>query len=146
MSENTNPSYKGKIYDLDEAARNKILLLDDDFAFADLTRMLLEQQGYEVELAADGVQGIKKIMDNDYAAILCDILMPNLAGDMFYKAVERVKPQLCRRFIFMTGLKGDRKIEEFIQKVRAMILWKPFRSDDLFQTLHAMEAKTAGAS
>jgi CheY-like chemotaxis protein len=150
MSESTKPPYGEKTHDLDQvarwAARKKILLLDDDFAFADLTRMLLEENGYEVELAADGVQGIKKIMVSDYSAILCDMLMPNLAGDMFYTAVERVKPYLCPRFIFVTGLRGDRKIDDFIRKVRGVILWKPFQSHVLFEAIKAVEVKIGGAS
>ena len=53
-------------------------------------------------------------MVSDYSVILCDMVMPNLAGDMFYVAVERVKPHLCRRIVFVTGHQGDRKVDEFI--------------------------------
>jgi CheY-like chemotaxis protein len=150
MSESTHSPHGEKTHDLDQAvrwaARKKVLVLDDNFEFADSTRMHLERNGYEVELAADGVQGIKKIMVSDYSAILCDMLMPNLAGDMFYAAVERVKPHLCPRIIFMTGHKGNRKVDEFIRKVRGLILWKPFQPHVLFETLQAVEAKTGGAS
>ena len=97
MSDNCiSPPYGEKTHDLDQvarwAARKKVLIVDDDFAFADLTRMYLEENGYEVELAGDGVQGIKKIMVSDYSVILCNMVMPNLAGDMFYTAVQRVNP------------------------------------------------------
>jgi two-component system, cell cycle sensor histidine kinase and response regulator CckA len=150
MSENTQPPYGEKTHDLDKvarwAARKKVLILDDDFAFSDAIRQLLETQGYEVELAADGVQGIKKIMVSDYSVILCDMVMPNLAGDMFYTAVERVKPNLCRRIVFVTGHRGERKVEEFIRKVRGLILWKPFKSHILFETIQAVEKKADAAS
>jgi CheY-like chemotaxis protein len=138
-----------KIYDLDQAARmaarKKVLILDDDLVFADVTRLLLETNGYEVDLAADGVQGIKKIMDNEYGVILCDMIMPNLAGDMFYVAVERVKPHLCRRIVFVTGHHGDRKVDEFIRKVRGLVLWKPFQSHVLIETIQALEKRTGEA-
>jgi len=147
MSGNANAPYGEKTHDLDRvvrwAARKKVLILDDDFSFSDMIRVLLEQNGYEVELAADGVQGIKKIMVNDYSVILCDMVMPNLAGDMFYTAVERVKPHLCRRMVFVTGHKGDRKVEEFIRKVRGLILWKPFQPHILMETIQAVERKSA---
>ena len=117
------------------APRKKLLILDDDATLADLTRMILEENGYEVETASDGVQGIKKILAGDYSIILCDMVMPNLAGDMFYAAVERVKPHICRRFLFMTGHGGDRKIDEFIRKVRGLILWKPFQSHVLMEAI-----------
>jgi two-component system NtrC family sensor kinase len=145
MSDSTKPPYGEKTHDLDHmvrwAARKKVLILDDDFAFADMTRMILEQHGYEVELAADGVQGIKKIMVNDYSVILCDMIMPHLAGEMFYTAIERVKPHLCRRLVFVTGHQGDRKVNEFIRKVRGLVLWKPFQTHVLLETMQAVEKK-----
>ena len=128
--------------DAEPAPRRKLLLLDDDLALADSTRMILEKNGYEVNTAADGVQGIKKILASDYSIILCDMVMPNLAGDMFYTAVERVKPHLCKRFLFMTGHGGDRKIDEFIRKVRGLILWKPFQSHILMESIQAVEQKS----
>jgi CheY-like chemotaxis protein len=136
-----------KTHDLDQvaswAARKKILLLDDNSDFADMTRLQLQEKGYEVDLAADGVQGIKKIMVHDYSVILCDMVMPNLAGDMFYLAVERVKPYLCKRFVFMTGHQGDRKVDEFIRKVRGLLIWKPFQIHVLMETIQAVEMKAA---
>jgi len=126
----------------DPAPRRKILILDDDLTLLDLTRLILEKNGYEVDTVSDGVQGIKKILAGDYLVILCDMVMPNLAGDMFYLAVERVKPHLCKRFLFMTGHGGDRKIDEFIRKVRGLILWKPFQSHVLLESIKAVEQKS----
>jgi CheY-like chemotaxis protein len=143
-----SPPYGERTHDLDQvarwAARRKVLIVDDDFSFSDLTRMYLEENGYQVDMAGDGVQGIKKIMVSDYSVILCDMVMPNLAGDMFYTAVERVKPHLCRRIVFVTGHQGDRKVDEFIRKVRGLLLWKPFQLHVLIETMQAVEKKAAG--
>ena len=106
-----------------------------------MTRLQLQEHGYEVDWVADGVQGIKKIIVNDYSVILCDMVMPHLAGDMFYLAVERVKPHLCKRFVFMTGHQGNRKVDEFIRKVRGLLLWKPFQAHVLLETIQAAESK-----
>jgi CheY-like chemotaxis protein len=139
------PPLVEKIHDLDSvaepASRKKILLVDDDAALAELTRIILEEYGYEVDVAFDGVQGIKKVMASDYSVILCDMVMPNLAGDMFYMAVERVKPHLCKRFLFTTGHQGDRKVDDFIRKVRGLILWKPFQPHVLIESIQAVEKK-----
>jgi CheY-like chemotaxis protein len=133
-----------KTYSLEgppEPPRKKVLVVDNDLTLIDLIRLMLEKLGYDVDTASDGVQGIKKVLANDYAVILCDMVMPNLAGDMFYIAVERVKPHLCKRFLFMTGHRGDRKIDEFIRKVRGLILWKPFQSHVLMESIKAVEQK-----
>jgi len=146
MRSRSQSQYEEKTHDLDHvvrwAARRNVLIVDDDFAYADMIRMILEQHGYQVELAADGVQGIKKIIVNDYSVILCDMVMPNLAGDMFYTAIERVKPHLCRRVVFVTGHQGDRKVDEFIRKVKGIVLWKPFQTHVLLETIQAVEKKT----
>ncbi|MEI7732925.1 MAG: response regulator [Verrucomicrobiota bacterium] len=134
-----------KTHDLDENARldavKKILVVDDDPAFVEILQVFLESCGYQVESALDGVLGIKKIMVHDYAVILCDMVMPNLAGDMFYMAVERVKPHLCRRFVFMTGYQGDAKVDAFIRRVRGLVVWKPFEMHILLEAVQAAERK-----
>jgi DNA-binding NarL/FixJ family response regulator len=83
-----------------------------------------------------GVEGLKHIMAVDFHVILCDLVMPNLPGDMFYLAVERIKPQLCKRFIFMTGHGADPKWDAFIRKVRGLVLFKPFPLHDLLAAIH----------
>lgn len=134
-----------RTHDLDHvtkwAAKKKILVLDDDTAIAGLVRIHLEDNGYEVDCVTDGVEGIKKVMVNDYAVILCDMVMPNLPGDMFYLAVERVKPHLCRRFLFMTGHEGNRKVDDFIRSVKGLMLWKPFKLHVLMEAIQAAESK-----
>jgi len=45
--------------------------------------------------------------------------------------------------VFVTGHKGDRKVEEFIRKVRGLILWKPFQPHILMETIQAVERKSA---
>ena len=121
--------------------RTAILILEDDVAFASQLKEALEIQEHAVTVVANGAEGLKKIMAGDFSIILCDMVMPNFPGDMFYAAVERVRPQLCKRFIFMTGHQGDRKIEEFIRRIRGLMLWKPFQMQVLFETVAAVNNK-----
>jgi DNA-binding NarL/FixJ family response regulator len=90
------------------------------------------------------VDGLKQIMSRDFAVIICDMMMPNLPGDMFYRAVERTKPHLCQRFIFITGFKGNRDIEDFIRKVNGVMLWKPFETQQLMDAIQVVLQKTGG--
>jgi CheY-like chemotaxis protein len=132
------PPQKLKIWDVsaEELELSKsILLVEDDVAFAEIVKEYLESYGYSVTIASDGVQGLKRVMEKDFDVVLCDLMMPNLPGDMFYVAVERVKPQLARRFIFITGHQNNPKISEFIKKVRALTLFKPFEMHVLLETI-----------
>jgi CheY-like chemotaxis protein len=106
--------------------KRKILVLDDDKDFIFLLKEFLIDQHFEVVAVENGVEGVKHVMATDFDIILCDMAMPRLPGDMFYLAVERTKPHLSKRFIFMTGHRGDPKIDEFIRRVKGLMLWKPF--------------------
>jgi CheY-like chemotaxis protein len=134
-----------KTYELSEVAEvpkmKNFLLLEDDVAFATSLRETLEGQGYQVTVVTNGTDGLKQILATDFEIIICDMVMPNFPGDMFYQAVERVRPNLCRRFIFMTGHQGDRKIEEFIRRIRGVMLWKPFQMHVLFEAIKVVNDK-----
>jgi DNA-binding NtrC family response regulator len=132
------PPIGEKTYEIHEEALGlpkAILLVEDEVEFALLVKGFLESYNYSVTVAPDGVQGMKRIMERDFDVIICDLLMPNLPGDMFYLGVERVKPHLSRRFIFITGHQNNPKIAEFTKKVKALTLFKPFEMHLLLETI-----------
>ena len=134
------PPQQLKVWDVtaEELELSKsILLVEDDVAFAEVVKEYLESFNYSVTIAPDGVQGLKRVMERDFDVVLCDLLMPNLPGDMFYVAVERAKPRLAKRFIFITGHQNNPKISEFVKKVRALTLFKPFEMHLLTETIQA---------
>jgi DNA-binding NtrC family response regulator len=108
-----------------------ILLLDDDIDLADTLKMLLESRNFLVTTVKNGVEGLREVMALDFDVIMCDMMMPAMPGDMFYLAVQRTKPHLCKRFIFITGHTGTPKIDEFLKTVDAMVLSKPVVTDEL---------------
>ena len=112
-----------------------ILLLDDDLELADTLKMLLESRNFLVTTVKNGVEGLREVMSLDFDVIMCDMMMPAMPGDMFYLAVQRTKPQLCKRFIFITGHSGNPKIDEFLKTVDAMVLYKPVVTDDMVRAI-----------
>lgn len=112
-----------------------ILLLDDDIDLADTLKMLLESRNFVVTTVKNGVEGLHEIMAFDFDIIMCDMMMPAMPGDMFYLAVQRTKPHLCKRFIFITGHSGNPKIDEFLKKVDAVVLAKPVVTEDLISAI-----------
>ena len=119
-----------------------MLLLEDDGDFTQLLQEFLVPQGFEITCVANGADGLRKTMAIDFDIILCDMMMPTLPGDMFYMAVERIKPHLCKRFIFMTGYKGDPKYDAFVRKVKGLVLWKPFHLQDLQDSIDHILARS----
>ncbi len=119
-----------------------MLLLEDDASFKEVIRDFLTENGYTVVAVANGGEGIREVMEHDFSLILCDLMMPTLAGDMFYRAVQRIRPSLCERFVFMSGYRGDAKTNEFIRAFNVTVLRKPFHLKDLLDTIAFTEARS----
>lgn len=118
-----------------------VLVVDDDPDIAASYKEMLEASNFLVTIAPNGKEAITLIMRMNVDAIFCDMMMPHMAGDMFYMAVERVKPDLCRRFIFVTGYEGNPKFEAFFKKVGGVVLYKPVTMGKLIGTLNVMFSK-----
>jgi len=73
----------------------KILLVDDDVDFVEATKTILESQAYEVIIAGEGDEGLRKAREENPDLILLDIIMPVKDG---FAAVEQLKkdPQLSK--------------------------------------------------
>ena len=121
-----------------------ILLLDDDIELADTLKQLLESRNFLVTTVKNGVEGLHEVMSFDFDVVMCDMMMPTMPGDMFYLAVQRTKPQLCSRFIFITGHTGNPKIDEFLKKVDAMVLAKPVSTSELVNAISFVLKKSQG--
>jgi DNA-binding response OmpR family regulator len=112
-----------------------ILLLDDDTELADTLKELLEAHNFVVTTACDGVAGLREVMDVDFDVIICDMLMPGMPGDMFYLAAKTVKPQVADRFLFITGHRGNPKVDDFLKSIEAVVIFKPVLTDELVRMI-----------
>lgn len=104
----------------------RVLVLDDDASLREIIWDFLTESGYLVVAVENGREGVREVLDGDFVLVLCDLSMPSMAGDVFYRAVERIRPDLCKRFVFMTGYRDDTKANAFIESIRAFVLQKPF--------------------
>src|SRR5438270_3716911 len=68
---------------------HSILVVDDEKAIRKTLSEILSFEGYKIDEAADGEEGLKKFREKTYDVILCDIKMPKVDGiDFLQKAVE----------------------------------------------------------
>ena len=58
----------------------RLLLVDDEPLILKGLKFSLEQDGYEIETAADGEEALKKIQSNNYDLVLLDVMLPKLSG------------------------------------------------------------------
>jgi DNA-binding response OmpR family regulator len=69
----------------------KILIVDDDPDIIELTKKGLEASGYKVTAACDGVEGLKKAIEEKPDLILLDIIMPKKDGFAMLKDLKENK-------------------------------------------------------
>ena len=68
---------------------SKILVIEDDNKIRSILKEILEEKNHEVDDAADGVEGFKKLEQGAYDLCLCDIKMPKMDGmEVLEKAKE----------------------------------------------------------
>jgi CheY-like chemotaxis protein len=120
-----------------------ILLLDDDAELADTLKELLQSRNFLVTTARNGVEGLREVMAMDFDVILCDMMMPTMPGDMFYLAVQKVKPHLCPRFLFITGYGDDPRTNDFLQKADGLVVFKPVPPEELLQMISLVLQRNA---
>src|SRR5574338_512413 len=68
---------------------SKILIVEDEPAMRLGLNDNLEFEGYEVEQAADGEEGLQKILDGNYDLIIMDLMMPKMSGFDVCKTIRK---------------------------------------------------------
>ena len=71
----------------------KILVIDDDKAFRDLARRMLESAGHSVIEAVDGIEGVKEFKKETPDVVVADIIMPNADGLDVIRRILDIRPK-----------------------------------------------------
>jgi DNA-binding NarL/FixJ family response regulator len=125
-------------------ARKKILCIEDDQEAAALILQDLNDRGFAVAVARDGLEGFVAILKLMPDLVLCDISMPIMSGFEVLERLKLIAPSLGHiPFVFLTAL-GDRERELQAQRFGAEdYVTKPIDFDVLETTINARLAETA---
>jgi DNA-binding response OmpR family regulator len=113
-------------------SEKRVLVVDDDAAIRQMFRTLLVRQGYVVDAANDGSDGLKRIRAEEYDAVILDLMMPITSGFELLDILEHEKPNTMHRIIVTTGASRNdlRKLD--LNRVFALIR-KPFDIHELLR-------------
>ncbi len=118
----------------------KILIVDEDRLIRESYQEVLKSEGYEVEAALDGREGLNKIIENSYDLVLLDIMLPKLDGIGIIREIsERSSKTPISSVIFFTNLSEDPVVKEALQSGVHSCLVKADTSPDQLLT-HVQEA------
>jgi two-component system, cell cycle sensor histidine kinase and response regulator CckA len=105
----------------------RVLVVDDDYDFAQLLREVLTYENCEADIASNGMEAMDRLRTGDYEAVICDLMMPRVDGQALYIEVARDFPHLTDRFLFVTG-QASRKagFSDFVSHTGNHLIEKPF--------------------
>lgn len=109
----------------------RALVVDDEESNAALVRRALDQAGYQVESTTLSRRALVMIERTAYDVIIADVRMPELSGQELYTRACQIRPEVARRFIFITGdIDGDDTLK-FLESSRCGYFMKPFNLERL---------------
>ena len=117
----------------------RILIIEDEVSISDIVKFNLVKEGYEVETAYDGEEGLRKALGADFDLILLDIMLPHVDG---FQVCRKVRETSSVPIIMVTAK------EEEVDKVLGLelgaddYLTKPFGMRELIARVNANIRRT----
>ncbi len=113
----------------------RILVIEDDSAIASLTQLQLENRGYQVQLARDGVEGLRHAYAWQPDLVVLDIMMPDMDG---WTVCERLRELSDVPIIFVTAIGKEADIVRGLEMGADDYLVKPFSPRELLARIEAV--------
>lgn len=85
----------------------RILVVEDDKEIQELITYFLIKEGYEVDRASDGLEGLKLLKENKNDLVVLDLMLPNLDGKNFTKIVRDISSEYGEPVIIMLTAKTE---------------------------------------
>lgn len=118
--------------------RKKILIADDNENIRDALTYLLEDEGYELFLAKDGKDTLKKVKEHRPDVLFLDIMMPEINGYDVCKAIKG-DPALKQTYIIILTAKGQVAEQERGKEAGAdEYIVKPFSPMDILTKIKSI--------
>jgi DNA-binding NtrC family response regulator len=114
----------------------KILIIDDTKNIRLLTTKALSAEGYEVDSADSGAEGIKYFCNNKYDLVMLDIRMPNLSGTEVLKKLKEIDEKIP--VIIITAFPTVKNAVDCIKLGAIDYLRKPFTAEKIKQIVNTI--------
>jgi two-component system response regulator AtoC len=117
----------------------RVLIIDDEENMLHMLKTILSKEGYEIELARNGREGLVKVASSKFDIVLCDLRMPEMDGMDF---LEGLKDKNFEKTIIMMSAYGtiDNALEA-MKKGAYDYISKPFKPDEIILTLKKAEER-----
>ena len=118
-----------------------ILVVDDDLQILDMLRCTLEEEGYSVDVAADGRSGLNLLIEHKPDLVLLDIRMPDLNG---YEVLELIRKKSEVPVIMLTGVLEPISVHHSVNLGADDYVRKPFNTPILLARIKSKLRRARG--
>lgn len=128
----------------DRTDRMRVLIVDDDAAIRATLRALLEEEGYAVAEACDGLTALEAMRSSPGGVVLLDLMMPVLDGASVLRAVA-TEDDLADAYVFVlvTAATNTRSpaLRELLARLAVPVVHKPFELEELLAVVERAAAR-----
>ncbi|MFZ4856209.1 MAG: sigma-54-dependent transcriptional regulator [Desulfuromonadaceae bacterium] len=116
-----------------------ILIIDDEENMRHMLSVMLTRQGYRVDQAENGADGLARLPTNAYDYILCDIRMPEMDGKTFLTGA--LEQRVSSPIIMMSAYGSVETAIECLKSGAYDFISKPFKKDEIIMVLKKAEER-----
>ena len=116
----------------------KILVVDDEPLICSEFRDILQDEGFDVDTAANGKEAIHKINGASYELVFLDVLMPKMEGREVFEAIKKISKVPVA---IMSGYMPPNKEQEVLKAGAVACLRKPLVLDEVRTLINSIESR-----
>ncbi len=114
-----------------------VLLVEDEDILLAFLKTALERGGVKVTGTTSGSEALELLERGEYAGVVSDLrISGDIGGAEIFDWVQKNRPALSSRFLFISGNVSDPHAIEVRKRTRAMFIEKPFRIAQLIELIH----------
>lgn len=115
------------------SGNKNVLIVDDEEVIRLTARAILENEGYTIFLATNGVEALNTFRENDIDIVIMDMIMPEMDGKECLKELQKMEPEV--KVILVTGFVREKDVIAMKQNGLLDVITKPFDPTNLVQII-----------
>ena len=133
-----NQTQQAEDLELPKGHEELILVVDDELAIREITKISLETYNYKVLTASDGIEAttLYAQQKNNISVVLMDMMMPSMDGATTIRILQKMNQQI--KIIAASGLVSSERVSVAMGTGVKAFLSKPYTSQELLKTLHSV--------
>lgn len=135
--ENSHKAWTFRMTGLNE----NVLIVDDDFEFADVVKSQLEELGLKATVVGDGKTGLAEAISGNYCLVVLDLGLPSMGGISVCRELRTAKPS--QPILILTGDRDDTNLVLGLEIGADEFIRKPFNNNEFRARVRALLRRSA---